>query len=153
MRRSFSYGHVTKMTPTPALLEHATRVAKKLDKDPEMESIAGEATLIACRSFDPTVGLSIEQWTAFVVKNRVGDYWRTRNCRPMTYMDPELLDEPLDHDDEPSEYDHVEWRLLVEKYIDKRPDWSLARQYGCTEYEMRKRVAAATARFLQHMGA
>lgn len=147
---------------TAQQLDLATRVARRLTRDPEALSIAGEAVLHAQRTWDPAGGTSQRQWIALTVRSRVGSYARTRACRPLELVDPALMAHPteerpevapLDTDDEPSEYDPDEFRLLAEKYIDRRPDWSLARQYGCTEHQIRKRVAAATARFLRYMGA
>ncbi len=120
-----------------------------MSRDPEVESIAGEAVVYAMRSYDPSKGLTDLQWTSYVTRQHVWQYWRSRACRPLE-LAAEL--EPLCEDDEVTE-DHPDFQLLVERYIDGVAEWSLARRYGVSTYAMHQRVEAAKARFLRHMGA
>lgn len=130
------------------LLEQALKTARRLGPDPEHESIAGFAVMTAVETYDPSKGVSLEQWTSYVVRTRVWSYWRTLRCRPIEYRDVE----PTCADETPTET-HPDWELLVERYINGVAEWALARRHGVTTYTMHKRINAAKARFLEYMGA
>ena len=132
------------------LLNHATRTARAMSKDPEVESIAGEAVVWAMRTYDPSKGLTALQWASYVTRQHVWQYWRSRACRPLevtSTLEPSCED-TTDADDT-----HPDFQLLVERYIDGVAEWSLARRAGVSTYAMHLRIEAAKARFLQFMGA
>lgn len=123
-----------------------------MSRDPEVESIANEALLRAAETFDPTQGLTMEQWATFVIRTRVWTWWRAEAHR-RKHVEFAAHAEPACEDEAPTEHevDPNDWALLVAVYVDRQAMWSLAREHGTTEYKMRARVAAARDRFIATM--
>ena len=122
-------------------LRFAIRLAFRMGRDPELESIAGEKWWHATVTFDPSLGVPLRAWIARCVKQGVWEYWRSKQIRrrPHTGADPEppapdqterdlLLSQPC-------------WRMLVEHYIDKWPLDVMCREYGLTVRQMRNTLA------------
>lgn len=131
------------------LVRFATRVARTMSRDPEVDSLANVAAWQAWLDFDPSRGVPIERWVALKTRQYVWNYWRERSVRRevtkqelwwegVYRIEPESNDDPtVDPDD---------WQLLVENHLDGRSHWDMAHRRGTTVYAVRKSLRAAEAR-------
>lgn len=121
-------------------LTMARKAAYRMSQDPEMGSIAGSAAWSAARSYDGTIPL--EAWVAYNVKVRVWSWQRRCAARREVPLDAEAAylctwDEPLDTPWTP------EYKLLVERYIEQKSVYALARQHGTSMRQMRRMLKDA----------
>ena len=126
------------------LLKFAKKIALRMSKDPEVESIAGNALLRALRTYDGRVHLY--GWISVCVKMEVRDFWRRHNR--IKFM-PETWWENVYEVEEPAtiDMDPYYWQILCEKYLEKWPLDVVARRHGKTVYRIRKDLEAAITAF------
>ncbi len=145
---------MTELQTAEEYLNYAKRVAFKMWKDPEAESIAGFAALRAMRSFDPSKEVPTRRWVARFVKQRIWQHWRKRAQR-REELHTELWWEHV-AETPPIEdlgFDPIDMKFLYEYFIEK---WCLdviARRYGVTVYSVKLRIAASVARLKEVHGA
>lgn len=129
-------------------LRFAIRVAQSMSRDPEVESLAGEACWRATESFDPALGVPIRRYIALCVKRAVWCYWRQVKLRLRdTQNDAAYAAEAPQFHDEPLRIPHEDWRLLYEHHVEKLPLYILARQRRLTVYAVKRALDAAEGRF------
>lgn len=133
------------MVTVEMLLERAKRAVRRMSKDPELESVAHEATLRAMLTYDVSRNDSLEAWVVFVVKVDAKGYLRKRDSRREEAM---AAEPPI-----PKEQSHElcvsreDWELLCEKYIERWNYTAIARKRGCSVNAAKEAVAAAVRRF------
>lgn len=133
---------------TAEALDYAKRVAFKMSKDPEVESVANFATLSALRSFNEEKGLSLKQWIAVCVKRGVWELWRKESKHKQVQKTEvwwERVVEVAPIESEPCA-PPVDWLYLVEYYIDKVPLDVMAKQHKTTVYQVRQILNSALQR-------
>jgi DNA-directed RNA polymerase specialized sigma24 family protein len=134
-------------------LAYAKRVAFRMSRDPEAESLAGVAAWSAHREFDGTRNVPYKRWIAVCVRMAVYHHWRKRARRPeetrqdLFWEDVYSLDE-IDLDSTWTE----DFQLLTESFVDRWPLDVIARRHGMTVYAVRKRLAEAKEQFLHAQG-
>jgi DNA-directed RNA polymerase specialized sigma24 family protein len=141
------------------MLEHAKKVAFRMSRDPEVESLAGLAAWRAFQTYDATKS-HWTTWTGRLVKQEVIMYWRHLKYRRETQMsqikspteeyssfDGCVMD-PVIEDSHEKLVDG-DWQLLCEYYIDRYPLDVVARRNNMSLHTARKTIAAAVAR-LEH---
>src|SRR5215218_2568751 len=71
-----------------AVVHYATKIARNMSNDPEMDSIANFATLHIIRTYDPSKGVPIQRWIARCVRQHVWQYWRKERRRKEIHKEP-----------------------------------------------------------------
>ena len=143
------------------MLEHAKRVAFRMSRDPEVESLAGLAAWHAYQTYDEAKS-NWRTWTGRLVKQEVIMYWRELKRRREWQMsqlhaniegDPVAFEAVVAYADPDSDsHENLvdgDWQLLTEYYIEGWPLDVVARENNMSIYTARKTIAAAVAR-LQH---
>lgn len=146
----------------------AQHIARKMSKDPEVDSIAGEAAWRALYTYKIERGVKLSWWIAQLTKQAVQYYWRriAKLREREKFMDelwwaeqseagrvsdgtryPEdnqVLRNP-DNDVE-IEVNANDWQLLVESFILRWPIDVIARERGVSVGAIRKQRTAAISR-------
>jgi DNA-directed RNA polymerase specialized sigma24 family protein len=153
-------------------LKYAKRVAFRMSKDPEVESLAGVAAWRAVRTYNPLLNVPMERWVARCVKTEVWCYWRKLRCRPITLKDdtwwesvhcvigaedappnPRLGAKRVKPEAEELPIPREDHQLLCEYYLDKWPLDVLARRHEVTIPRVKKLLRAAVARLKEAVNA
>ena len=126
-------------------VNYATRVARRMSRDPEVEAIANTAGWKAATTYDPTRNVPWKRWVAYVVKVDVWYYWRKLATKRETSTDwTENEDEqPLTYDEEPGFVWTEGFQMLVESCVLRWPLDVIAREHRCTIYRVRKMIQEA----------
>lgn len=140
-------------------VQMASRLARKITRDPEAMSYAAEAAWRALQTYDPKRCDNKKAWVVYCVKIAVYGFSRTmsqsrytRYSEQLEWLDEETKDTILAECvtvDPPVACD--EFKLLVESFVDGIPVDVLAKRRGWTRYYTRKVIRAATARFQEAM--
>lgn len=127
------------------LLKRGERAATRLSRDPEVESIAGEATLRAIRTYDASKGLAIDIWVVYCVKMDCISYLRQRAHRNEQLRETEWFAErfAFREEEEPAEELQLQklvspeaWQLLQERFVEGWNRRAMARKRGVTVREV-----------------
>lgn len=121
------------ITTVEDAVKFAQRIARKMSKDPEVDSIAGEAAWKALYTYDIKKNVKLSWWIAQLTKQSVQYYWR----QLATLRQRErLMDELWWHKQTKKESNDdlsvpsADWQLLVESFVLRLPLDVLARQRG-----------------------
>ena len=121
-----------------------------MGRDPELESVAGEALTYALKSFDASLGVPEKRWIALKVKQSVWCYWRSRKIRPSETKEEVWWERVVDL--APSDTKLIvspeDWQLLCEKHLEKWPNDSIAKRHGWSMRRAKAELEAALQRFL-----
>ena len=128
----------------------AKRIARKMSKDPEVDSLAGEAAWKALYTYDQSRGVKLSWWIAQLTKQSVQYYWRKMAAlrereklmdelwwKEVASQAPSAPEMPIASTD---------WQLLVESYILRWPLDVIARERGVSITEATAMRKAAVAR-------
>jgi len=134
-----------------AMVAYATRVAFRMSKDPEMESIANAAAFRAARTYDGIHPL--KHWVAVVTRRAVWHHWRKLRRRHETLVPTEWLERTVVAPDPDLTELHVsveDWQFLYDRFVLKWPLDVMARRHGndCSIRRIRAMIAEKTAHFL-----
>lgn len=127
----------------------AQRIARKMSKDPEVDSLAGEAAWRALYTYKLEKGVKLSWWIAQLTKQSVQYYWRRMAAlREREKLMDELWWKEQTRRDEQLESDipDTDWQLLVESFVLKWPIDVIARERGLSEGAVTKMRAAAVSR-------
>lgn len=152
-------------------VQYAQKIARKMSKDPEVDSIAGEAAWRALYTYDIKRNVKLSWWVAQLTKQAVVQYWRRMSrLREHEKLMDELwwaeqtpvgrlpgkdlpvhssddnLRHRLSQDEEELATNPVDWQLLVEIFVLKWPLDVIARERSISLGEARRRKMAAIAR-------
>lgn len=128
------------------------RVARRMSKDPEVESIGAVRAWRALQDFDPSQS-SIEQRITHMVKQGVWCYWRKMRVRKVVSVQMPITPEGDQIDVAAPEVDTdtplEPWvrELLCNYYIDRWPLDVVAKRYNRSVHQVRKLLADARMRF------
>lgn len=123
-------------------IKYARRIAYKMSKDPEMDSVAAVAAWKATTSYDGRI--PFEAWVATCTKRDVWYYWRKEARHKMDQLE---YDVPSTHEEgEELDISREDWRLLVEYYVEKLPLDVLARKYSTSKLRVRRMIQGAVDR-------
>jgi DNA-directed RNA polymerase specialized sigma subunit len=127
----------------------AQRIARKMSRDPEVDSIAGEAAWRALHSYDIKRNVKLSWWIAQLTKQGVIHYWRKLSkLREREKLKDEIwwAEQALHPRDEESTIKQDDWQLLVESFVLKWPLDVIARERGLSIGEAKQMRAAAISR-------
>lgn len=147
----------------------AQHIARKMSKDPEVDSVAGEAAWRALYLYDEKRGVKLSWWIAQLTKQAVVHYWRrmARLRKREKLMDELWWAEQTKHgrmtdsgvhyaednlilrtpeEEEALAVQAADWQLLVESFILKWPLDVIARERGVSLGTARQMRLAAIAR-------
>lgn len=141
------------------MLEHAKRIARRMSRDPEVESLAGLAAWHAYKTYDETKS-HWRTWTGRLVKQEVIMYWRELKRRRETQMSqlmnrqefdgrPTAFEATVVYIDPGDTHEKLrdgDWQLLCEYYIDGWPLDVVARENNMSINTARQTIKAAIAR-------
>lgn len=130
------------------LVSFAMRVAWRMTKDPEGQSIANIAVFRAIQSYDATTGVPIRRWIAKKVKQGIWCHWRKIRIRREEFKAELWWDTNVSYSytEENLGLDQSDWQVLCEHFIDSWPVDVVARRHGVSTHTMRKRLRAAVVR-------
>ena len=130
-------------------LAYAKRVAFSMYKDPEAESLAGQAAWRAFRTFDDSKKVPYKRWIARCVREDIWGYWRKLKVRPMERLGEAEVEVPESpHDDSELLVSTLDFQLLYEKYIEKWPMDVIAKRHGLSVHYAKQFVSIAQQRFI-----
>ena len=159
-------------------VEHAVRfaqkIARKMSKDPEVDSLAGEAAWRALYTWDATKNVKLSWWIAQLTKQSVQYYWRrlkklrereklldelwwqeqsefgrvpeSRGRKSKHYEEDNLCLQQHRTDDDELDLSRQDWQLLVESLILKHPLDVIARDRGISRSAAMQMRTAAISR-------
>jgi hypothetical protein len=154
-------------------VKYAQKIARKMSKDPEVDSVAGEAAWRALYTYDVKRNVKLSWWIAHLTKQGVQYYWRSLNKlrereklldelwwmeqsdlgrvprdrgRQQHHYEEDNLAIRLRKDDESLDVDKDTWQLLVESFILKWPLDVIARERGVSIHAARAMRTAAISR-------
>lgn len=160
------------ITSVAHAVRYAQKIARKMSKDPEVDSIAGEAAWKALYTYDLSKGVKLSWWIAQLTKQSVQYYWRKMaklrqreklmdelwwqeqsnigrvSSRSVAYPEGDNLTMRLTIDGEELQYDikREDWQLLIESFVLRWPLDVIARERGISLNTARKMRAAAISR-------
>ena len=147
------------MYDTAKLLKFATNVARKMWDDIEAESAAGNALNRALNTYDGRV--SIKGWVAYCVRMEVRDWWRrfhytsARMQRTVQHeSDVFWLKVQAPDQEGVAEFQELfpfYWTLLVERFIEKHPLTTLARNRNTTVKVVKQNLEIGTELLLKYL--
>jgi DNA-directed RNA polymerase specialized sigma24 family protein len=139
------------------LVVRAVKAVRRMDRDPDLEGVAHEATVRAIRTYDPQRCDNVEAWVVYVAKVDAKGYLRKRNKRrevPLqatrpdgTAVNHEPVAPPMEQDTELL-ISRAEWELLIARYVDKYNDYAIARKLETTVCDAKRQVNAAVTRLV-----
>lgn len=153
-------------------VKYAQKIARKMSKDPEVDSLAGEAAWRALYTWDRAKNVKISWWIAHLTKQSIQYYWRKMSkLREHEKLLDELwwqeqsqlgrVDDRVGHvhyrednrtlrhrewEERDLEISREDWQLLVESLVLKHPLDVIARDRGISRCAATKLRAAALSR-------
>lgn len=130
-------------------VKFAQRIAYKMCKDPDIDSIAGIAAWKALYSYDKSKNVKLSWWIAQLTKQAVIHFWRRQTkLREKEQLMEEAWWEKVQEMEEESENNiaNEDWQLLVESFILKYPLDVIARDRGVSLSAATKMRKAAISR-------
>ena len=148
----------------------AQRIARMMSKDPEVDSIAGEAAWRALYTYDKERGVKLSWWIAQLTKQSVVHYWRrmAKLRKHEKFMDDSWWAEQsergriseykrreaegdnlvlrITEDDTEIEINAADWQLLVESFLLEWPLDIIDREHGISLGKARRMRRAAMSR-------
>lgn len=154
-------------------VEHAVsfaqKIARRMSKDPEVDSVAGEAAWRALYTYDLARNVKLSWWIAHLTKQAVICYWRQLSAlrKKERLYDQQFWEEQSDHgrfpttkmryaddnvanriprEDADAPISQDDWQLLVESFILQHPLDVIARDRRISITQARAMRRAAIAR-------
>lgn len=129
-------------------VKYAQCIARKMSRDPEVDSLAGEAAWRALYTYDKSKNVKLSWWIAQLTKQAVIHYWRKikRLREQEKFMDELWWEEQSRHEETETPVEASDWQLLVESFILQHPLDVIARDRGISLGEARKKRTAAISR-------
>lgn len=130
-------------------VQFAQKIARKMSKDPEVDSLASEAAWRALYSYDESRNVKLSWWIAQLTKQSVQYYWRKMaKLREKEKLMDELWWQEQSHRQRDDSLDVVasDWQLLIESFVLGYPLDVLARDRGLSLHEVQKLRKAAISR-------
>lgn len=130
-------------------VKFAQFIARKMSRDPEVDSLAGEAAWRALYTFDKAKNVKLTWWIAQLTKQSVLAYWkRLKRLREQEkFMDELWWEEQAQQQEAESKpILQEDWELLVESFILKYPLDVIARERGLSITQATKLRKAAISR-------
>src|SRR4051812_4111950 len=124
---------------------YARKVAFRMSRDPEMESIAGRAAWRAVRTYNGKLR-DPKRWVARLVRQGVWNYWRYKARIREEQHDLALELAPAVERDTPLDIPQHDFQLLWERYVDKWPLDVIASRHGVPRLWMKRMLALAMER-------
>lgn len=138
------------ITSVAHAVKYAQKIARKMSKDPEVDSLAGEAAWRALYTYDISRGVKLSWWIAQLTKRSVQYYWRRlAKLREREKLMDELWwqEQSAGHSTEDSiNIAATDWQLLVESFVLGWPLDVIAREHGISIGTVKKIRNAAIAR-------
>lgn len=156
------------ITSVAHAVKYAQKIARKMSRDPEVDSIAGEAAWKALYTYDASRNVKLSWWIAQLTKQVVIHYWRRMSkLREREKMMDELWWQEQSNigriaanathyeednksnrqtSDEEINISPDDWQLLVESFILRHPLDVIARDHGMSVGQVKKIRAAAISR-------
>jgi hypothetical protein len=128
--------------------QYARRIAYRMWRDPEGQSIANYSAWYAYRSYNG--GIPLERWIAACVKRNIWHYWRKLKIRKAELKENAWMAEEVRmiETDEPDLVPYDVFELLYRKHVERWCVDVIARRYGWTMRETRTKLEEA-AQLLQ----
>lgn len=138
------------ITSVSHAVSYAQKIARKMSKDPEVDSVAGEAAWRALYTYNVSKNVKLSWWIAHLTKQAVQYYWRQLAAirEKEKFMD-ELWwqEQAASHPpDSGLEISVTDWQLLIESFVMHIPLDVIARDRGITISAVKKIRAAAISR-------
>lgn len=154
-------------------VKYAQKIARKMSRDPEVDSLAGEAAWRALYTYDQKRNVKLSWWIAHLTKQAVQYYWRRiavlrereklmddlwwqeQSQLGRVAMRAEHVDYGSDDnrtlrhrewEEREIEVDRTDWQLLVELYVLGYPLDVVARQRGMSVGQAKEARNAAVSR-------
>ena len=146
-------------------------IARKMSRDPEIDSIAGEAAWRALYTYDKERGVKLSWWIVQLTKQSVVHYWRrmAKLRKREKFMDDLWWEEQSERgrmsdrklqkstnednlvlritkDESEIEISAADWQLLVESFLLEWPLDVIAREHGVSIGKARRMRRAAMSR-------
>lgn len=138
------------ITSVTHAVQYAQKIARKMSKDPEVDSLAGEAAWRALYTYDINRGVKLSWWIAQLTKQAVQYYWRRLAVlrKREKLMDELWWQEQSTCDNTETDIDiaTTDWQLLIESFVLGWPLDVIARERGISIGMVKKLRNAAIAR-------
>lgn len=138
------------ITSVAHAVQYAQKIARKMSKDPEVDSVAGDAAWRALYTYRIEKGVKLSWWIAELTKQGVIHYWRQlqalrrkEQLHSEKWWAEQALKQPADQELDVSKED---WQLLVESFVLEWPLDVIARERNIPIDEARAKRKAALSR-------
>ena len=160
------------ITTVEDAVRYAQRIAARMSKDPEVDSVAGEAAWRALWTYEEERGVKVSWWIAHLTKQAVIQYWRRisklrkreklmdelwwmeqtkagrvpQDGHKFRYDEDNLVNKVSGEEDDGVDVLATDWQLLVESFVLRWPLDVIARERGVSLGKAREMRKAAVSR-------